>query len=227
MPNAHPHFGAPLPGFPGPNTHAAWPVWSDSARSEVRFQPIPKKAATRLWHRARDFDRQTRRKAHHGGALGHSALQVLHALIFDFLNYRSGRLDPSYAAIARKANVCERTVATAVKRLKGLGILNWVRRCAETWHDGRYVLEQETNAYAVLPASQWRGYREPPEAPTPAAGTWGDHPPMPSLLAQATVERQAGGTMQGVIRILDSDPGDALAKALARLGRAVQGANPR
>ena len=43
-----------------------------------------------------------------GGALGNSALQVLHALIFDFLNYRSGRLDPSYAAIAHKANVCER-----------------------------------------------------------------------------------------------------------------------
>jgi hypothetical protein len=36
-------------------------------------------------------------------------LQVLHALIFDFLNYRTGQLDPSYEAIARKANgVCQR-----------------------------------------------------------------------------------------------------------------------
>jgi hypothetical protein len=26
-------------------------------------------------------------------------LQVLHSLIFDFLNHRTGRLDPSYAAI--------------------------------------------------------------------------------------------------------------------------------
>jgi hypothetical protein len=102
----------------------------------------------------------------------------------------------TYAAIARKANVCERTVATAIKRLKALGILNWVRRCAETWRDGRYVLEQETNAYAVLPASQWHGYREPPEAPPPASGTWGDHPVMPSLLTQAAAERQSGGTIQ-------------------------------
>jgi len=31
-----------------------------------------------------------------------------------------------------------------------LGILNWVRRCAEHWADGRFVLAQETNAYAVL-----------------------------------------------------------------------------
>ena len=27
------------------------------------------------------------------------------------------------------------------------------------------MLEQDTNAYAVLPESQWRGYRAPPEPP--------------------------------------------------------------
>lgn len=217
----------PLPGFAWPKTSAAWPVWSDSTTKEIRFEPMPKKIATRLWHRARAFDRQTRRKDHHGGAVGHAALQVLHTLIFDFLNYASGRLDPSYAAIARKANVCERTVASALKRLRELGILNWVRRCAESWQDGRFVLEQETNAYAVLPPSQWRGYREPPDAPPPMPGTWGDHPPLPSLLAQAAAERQAGATLQGVIGILDSDPGDAVAAALARLGRALQTGNPQ
>ena len=97
----------PFPAFAGmaQKTYAAWPVWSGSTTKEIKYQPMPRKAATRLWHRARDFDRQTRRKAHHGGAVGPSALQVLHALIFDFLNFRSGQLDPSYAAIARKANV--------------------------------------------------------------------------------------------------------------------------
>jgi len=40
--------------------------------------------------------------------------------------FRTGRLDPSYAAIAAKAGVCTRTVATALKRLRELGILNWV-----------------------------------------------------------------------------------------------------
>src|SRR5262249_21642623 len=140
------------------------------------------KIATRLWHKARDFDRRTHTPGRHGGAVGHAALQVLHALIFDFLNYKTGRLDPSYAAIARKANVCERTVASALQRLRSLGILNWVRRCAESFKDGRFMLEQETNAYAVLPASQWHGYKEPPEAPAPVAGTWGDHPPLPSQI---------------------------------------------
>jgi hypothetical protein len=216
-----------VPGIEAPKTYAAWPVWSDSTTKEIRYQPMPRKAATRVWHRARDFDRQTRRKDHHGGAVGHAALQVLHALIFDFMNYASGRLDPSYAAIARKANVCERTVASALKRLRELGILNWVRRCAESWRDGRFVLEQETNAYAVLPPTQWRGYKEPPEPPRPPAGTWGDHPLLPSVLAQAVAEQRASGSARTVIGLLDSDPGDVLARALARLGRAVHGANPQ
>ena len=91
---------------------ARGPVWSGSTTKEIKFQPMSKKAATKLWHRARDFDRQTRRKNWHGGTVGHTGLQVLHTLIFDFLNFGAGRLDPSYAAIARKASVCERIVAT-------------------------------------------------------------------------------------------------------------------
>jgi hypothetical protein len=206
-----------LPGFTAPQTYAAWPVWSDSTTAPIRFQPMPKKAAVRLWHRARDFDRGTHQPGHHGGAVGHTALQVLHALIFDFLNHRTGRLDPSYAAIAHKAGVCVRAVATALARLRELGILNWVRRCAESWRDGRFVLEQETNAYAVLPEGQWRGYRPPQEPPAPAPGTWGEPAPVPSLLAQAAAE---AGDLRAVVGILGTDPKDRLAAALARLGRA-------
>jgi hypothetical protein len=212
-----------VPGFQEYKTYAAWPVWSDSTTKEIRFHPMPKKAAVKLWHRARHFDRQTRQKNKHGGDLGHTALQVLHTLLFDFLNYTSGRLDPSYAAIARAANVCERTVATALSKLRAAGVLNWVRRCAESrGADGRFMLEQETNAYAVLPETQWRGYRPLPEAPAPMPGTWGDHPSLPSVLQQAVAERQDGGTLRQVIGILDSDPTDSLAKALARLGQAMQ-----
>jgi hypothetical protein len=65
-------------------------------------------------------------------AVGHTGLAVLHADL-------------------RLPKLCVRTVASALQRLKALGILHWVRRCAERWADGRFVLEQETNAYAVLP----------------------------------------------------------------------------
>ena len=97
----------------------------------------------------------------------------------------------------------------------------WVRRCAERWSDGRFVLEQETNAYAVLPETQWRGYRPPQEPPGPAPGTWGEPPPMPSAVAQAALE----GDLAGKVQVLASDPKDSLAAALARLGRAFMARN--
>jgi len=183
-----------IPGLPMPQTagslksYAAWPVWSDSTRKPVRFQPIGKKAAVKLWHRAREFDRHTHVPGKHGGIVGRTALAVLHALIFDFLNFKTGQLDPSYAKIAAKAGVCVRSVANALKRLRELGILNWVRRCIEDWQDGRYTLEQVSNAYAVLPASQWRGYKAPPEPEAPSPDTWGATPPLPSQLDQAAEE---------------------------------------
>jgi hypothetical protein len=206
----------PIPALEAP-TRAPWPVWSGSTTAPIRFQPMPKKAAVRLWHRARDYDRSTHQPGRHGGSVGHAALQVLHSLIFDFLNHRTGRLDPSYAAITRKAGVCVRTVAAALKRLRELGILNWVRRCAESWRDGRFVLEQETNAYAVLPESQWRGYRPPTEPPGPAPGTWGGPAAvLPSAVALAALEADLASKVQA----LATDPKDSLARALASLGRA-------
>ena len=221
------HLLSVLPNLPpistfGLKTFAPWPVWSGSTTVPVKSTPLPKKAAVKLWHRARAFDRQTRRAGHHGGAVGPTALAVLHSLIFDFMNWRSGRLDPSYAAIARAANVCVRTVATALARLKALGIIDWTRRCAETRTDtGRYVLTQETNAYSVQPSSAWQGYHEPPDPPGPAPGTWGASPPLPCVVAQAVQERRHGGGMAGVLGILASDPGDGLAAVLARIGAAV------
>jgi hypothetical protein len=208
----------PLPGLTAlAQTYAPWPVWSGSTTTPIRFVPLAKKAAVKLWHRARDLDRGSHQPGHHGGAVGHTGLAVLHALIFDFLNHRTGRLDPSYKAIAAKAGVCVRTAASALQRLKALGILNWVRRCAERRDaDGRFVLEQETNAYAVLPEGQWRGYRPPAEPPVPAPGTWGDPPPMLSAVAQAALE----GDLAGKVQALASDPKDGLAAAMARLGRA-------
>jgi len=217
------HLLPPLPGFTAlARTYAPWPVWRDSVAKPVQFVPMAKKAAVKLWHRARDFDRSTHEPGHHGGAVGHTGLAVLHALVFDFANFRTGRLDPSYAAIAAKAGVCVRTVATALQRLKALGILNWVRRCAERWQDGRFVLEQETNAYAVLPESQWRGYRPPQEPPaSPWPDTWRATPPMPSALAQAALE----GDLAGKVQVLAGDPKDGLAAALARLGQAFLARN--
>ncbi len=177
-----------------------------------------KKAAVKLWHRLRAWDRRTHERGRHGGIVGHAALQVAHTLIFDFLNFTSGRLDPSHAAIAAKANVCERTVRNALNRLRDLGILAWVRRCAANMRDGRFVLEQETNAYGLLPESGWLGYRPPPEAPAPALGTWGAPERMPSILDAAERTR---GDIRETVRLLEQAAKGGLEMALASLGRSV------
>ena len=76
------------------------------------------------------------------------------------------------------------------------------------------MLEQETNAYALLPDTQWRGYRPPQDAPAP--GTWGEPSPMPDAHTLARLETD----MMGKVMALAADPRDALARALASLGRA-------
>src|SRR5689334_21048578 len=214
-----------LPGLPGliEPTYAAYPVWGDSTTKPVQFVPLPKKEAVRIWHRARDFDRQTHTPGKHGGALGPSGLQVLHVFLFDFLNYETGRLDPSYKAIAGKANLCERTVSDALKRLEGVGIITWVRRCSEEWVNGRFVRRQLTNAYCIRP-SGWVGYQAPPEMMPLHPSSWGKAPVMPSLLEEAIIEKRTSGDTREVIRILDLAPRGGIEAALASLGRAVAAA---
>jgi hypothetical protein len=183
-----------MPALPGPTgsyrSYAPSPVWRDSTTADVKFQPMPKKRAVKLWHRAREFERQTRQPGKQDGAIGRNGLAVLHAMIFGFLDFRTGQLDPGYATLAREACISIRSVARGLQNLKLVGVLNWVRRCAASFKDGRFTLEQETNAYAILPSSQWRGFAETPEAPPPAPGTWGDHPcGMRDPMEEATAEQ--------------------------------------
>ncbi|MBB5374523.1 helix-turn-helix domain-containing protein [Acidocella aromatica] len=198
------------------------PVWRGSVRAEVRFTPLPKKAAVQLYHRAREWERSTRQPGRHGGAIGRIGLAVLHSLLFDFLNHRTGQLDPSYEGIAKKAGVSRASVGRALVRLRSLGILDWVRRCVGELRDGRFVLAQERNAYAVQGEGQWRGYRPASALPgAPEPGTWGEHPSLPSALAQAVQDQATGLSQSAVLTALASDPGDALAVALARMGQAL------
>ena len=103
-----------LPGFSVPQPRAPWPVWRNSVAGEVRFAPISRKAAAKLWHAARRWDRDTHEPGRHGGVIGRTALAALYALLFDYLNHRTGRLDPSLDAIARKAGCCRRAVVDAI-----------------------------------------------------------------------------------------------------------------
>ena len=164
--------------FPGMRTYAPWPVWRDSVSGPIRFAPMTRKAARRLWHDARRWERETRQPGRQDGKLGRNGLAVLYVLLFDFMNWRSGALYPSQAAIAEKANISERSVGRGLKKLRDAGVVNWLRRCAEVAQAaGGFLMRQISNAYAVLPSTQWRGYKAPPEPPKPDPSCWGARPP--------------------------------------------------
>jgi hypothetical protein len=208
-----------LPGFTPPKTYAAWPVWRDSTTRPVKFHPLTKKEAAKWWHQARRFDRQTHTRGKHGGAIGRTALDVLYVLALDILNHATGELDPSYDKIAKKAGVCRRTVATALRRLRDFGLLHWQRRSREEPDAaGGYRQVQETNAYALLPPSHWRGYREPSPAPPPEPGTWGDHPPLPNQHTVA-LDELTRGQHRAAMAALECDDPDGPGAVLARWGR--------
>jgi hypothetical protein len=203
-------------------SYAAWPVWSGSTTRETRFVPMPKKAAIRIYHKAVEWNRRDKLAGCHGGVIGSHVLLVLHSLIFDFLNSKTGRLDPSYSSLQRATRLCRQTIAKALARLKQLGIINWIRRCEEDQDEfGRFMLRQKTNAYAILPPTQWRNYMEVdmPEPPHPTS--WGACPPLPSLVEQAVTAKHEGSNLATIVSRLENDPRDSLATALASLGRAL------
>jgi hypothetical protein len=179
---------------------------------------MPKKKAAKLWHEARRFERSTRTPGKQDGALGRNGLAVLYVLLFDFLNYRTGQLDPAIETIAKAANISARSAARGLASLKAWRVVNWVRRCVvEVGAAGRAVFRQLSNAYAVLPAGQWLGHLPIPDAPPPAPGTWGEPPRMPSVLEMAG----EAGSLAEKVRALELDANDPLAAVLARLGRAI------
>ena len=206
------------PEFASQPTYAEQPVWTGSAKLPVKWHRIDRKQAAEIWREARRMN-QPRRGKGLGGVIGPAAMAVLQSLLFDFLNYRTGQLDPSYEGLAKKTGLSRATVARALKRLRELRIINWVRRCAEYIEDGRYIVEQQRNAYAVLAPTGWQGFVArvvnlvlPHE--------WGKAPVMPSLQEQAAELHKTAGW--AAARKVYHEADDPLMKALARLGDAVQ-----
>ncbi len=201
---------------------ATWPVWSGSTDEPILFKPLPKKAAARLYHRARQFERETRQHGRQDGALGRNGLKVLEALVFDFLHYATGQLWPSVAAIARKAGISERSARRGLDSLKAAGVLEWQRRKASILALGQILKFQLSNAYRILSPDRWRGYAPPADPPPPTGDLWGAAPPLPSGLERAVqMQAERPGITPSLLAVLEEDPRDEGQLALARLARAM------
>jgi len=94
-----------------------------------------------------------------GGArpLGLHGLRVLEALLGRrgkvAVDFRTGRLDPELATIARAAGVTKTTVVRALARLKAMKVLDWIRRTERTGKHGVFGPQrrQVANSYFFTP----------------------------------------------------------------------------
>ena len=115
-------------------------------------------------HIAERLNARTRQPGQHGGCLKDSGLQLLRALLFQFLDCRTGRLDPSLDTLARATGHCRATIVAALRRLRQAGFVTWVQRVALVRIDGQLRPQQVTNGYAIgtghaptgFMPSQWR-----------------------------------------------------------------------
>jgi hypothetical protein len=193
-----------------------WPVWRESVAGEVRFAPMTRRNAYRLYNRALAFERATRARGRQDGKLGRNGLAILRALIFRFLNFRTGRLDPSYAAIAREAAISERSVGRGLVALKAAGVLTWLRRCYGEAVNGIWQLIQETNAYGLQSEANWKGWTPIPDSPPPEH--WGA-PDHVSGALEAAGDAVREGRDDRIAEAFELEPADRLAAQLASFAR--------
>ncbi len=203
---------------------AGRPVLSGSTKQPVQWGRMSRVERARRFANAERFDRATKQPGRHGGTIGRTGLLVYRTLLFGFFNLKTGQLDPSYDAIAKRAGLCRKAVWAALRRLKGLGLINWTRRCSDGQDGaGRFKLRQETNAYHVQPEDAWKGYRLVPEAPrTPELGTWGAPVPVLDALAQYTADRDMGLSQEVAAFALARVAESRLEAVMARLSAQMQ-----
>ncbi len=201
-------------------------VWRESTPAPIRWGKMSRAQRARRYANAEAFDRKTKRHGKHGGAIGHTALKVFHTLLFGFFNTQTGRLDPSYDAIAKRANLSRKAVWAALKRLMALGMLNWTRRCSITKDDtGRPVLRQSSNAYLVADESCWKGF-VPPPLPSLSREDLGAPEAVLNGLEQYDADLRMGLSSQAALQALERVAASRLETVLAGLGAKIHRPNP-
>ncbi len=195
---------------------APWPVWKNSTTKNPKTAPLTRSEARQIINHLKRYLRHTLALTR---AARRECLAIIDVMLFDFHNYKTGRLDPCYETLADRSNMSRATVARYLRLLKGWGVINWVRRRWNGYEDGRYVCKQESNSYAVLPPSQWKGYKAPQEPPRPERDELGLAPVIiASYGLDAGCEAIRAGTRgMSLATALKSDPHDDTAVMLARM----------
>ena len=119
-----------------------------TAREGKRLQAAVLRRARELEIRTRRERQKTDTRCRNGVLGGDIGLRVLEAM-FELVDYRTGRLEPSVATLAERIGRSYAATHAALKRLRDAGFLHWVRRSRKTDNSEGPQIEQITNAYAL------------------------------------------------------------------------------
>lgn len=174
-----------------------WPVRRGSVRADTKaapkFVPIDRNQAWRIFRVAESMELRSRLPGKQDGDLGRNGVRVLFILLFNFLNHKHGRLDPSHEAISKAAGISLRSVAKGLQALRRMKVLDWLNRCIGRDTPEGWRLEQITNAYTIC-------LRIVPNGP-PLPDNWG---------APTKVDPELEDTYLRLRAELEAMPGDRL-----------------
>ena len=166
---------------------------------------------------AEEYDRHHKQPGGRGGLGGPYVIQVLRALLGRrgtiAVDFKTGRLDPSYDTLMKVTGYTRATIARALGLLRKHGFLDWVRRSRRTGNERGEgpQREQASNAYFFSFAEMARGARQ-------------RFRHLLRLRARARAERASVPPDDPRQPPTPSNP--HLAAALQRLSGLVQGASP-
>ncbi|MGE5563102.1 MAG: hypothetical protein ACM3ZV_07300 [Bacillota bacterium] len=140
-------------------------------------------------------DRKRRREAY--------VMRGVYRYLLRLRGQLNGRLDPTYATIARALHYAESAVKAAVKRLAELGFLRWIRRTRpieDPAPGGQYV-EQISNAYVLeLSGRAADLVRKILRRPTPEQARRRDEQQRPAQADGLSDEELVAGVADGALR---------------------------
>ncbi len=143
----------------GGKRRGADPVWRhsfdvDSRQADV-FRPIADGTipgglawADDYLRLAKEYDVIHKKKGERSPLMA-NGIRVLEALLRNFLDFKTGQLDPAITALMKVTALSKNAVVDALKRLREHGFLDWVRRSEKTTNVGEAgpQRQQATNAY--------------------------------------------------------------------------------
>ena len=123
--------------------------------------PLDRNAKARIMAYAGAWTARNRQPGQHRGPITRAFLDVLHALLWQFHNSRTGCCFPSYERIAERAGCHRATVAEALRVLEWAGILTWQHRVARLREQCTDLFGRQGWRWRVIRTSNAYAFRDP------------------------------------------------------------------